>query len=113
MNEFVGKLRKGIIKGDGDLTIEFEQFISKCRGSVIVEKKQYTEHFSMPNQIIFECEEDLTVYLLTFEEVDQMKVILPVIRRVMPTIIANEIIGVAPMTGPIGAMRILRDRYNV
>ena len=28
------------------------------------------------------------------------KVILPVIRRVMPTVIANEIIGVQPMTGP-------------
>ena len=29
------------------------------------------------------------------------KVILPVIRRVMPTVIANEIIGVQPMTGPV------------
>ena len=30
------------------------------------------------------------------------KVILPVIRRVMPTVIANEIVGVQPMTGPVG-----------
>mgnify|MGYP003346963958 FL=1 len=29
------------------------------------------------------------------------RVILPVIRRVMPTVIANEIIGVQPMTGPV------------
>ena len=28
------------------------------------------------------------------------KVILPVIRRVMPTVIANELVGVQPMTGP-------------
>jgi hypothetical protein len=30
------------------------------------------------------------------------RVILPVIRRVMPTVIANEIVGVQPMTGPVG-----------
>jgi len=30
------------------------------------------------------------------------KVILPVIRRVMPTVIANELVGVQPMTGPVG-----------
>ena len=29
------------------------------------------------------------------------RVILPVIRRVMPTVIANEIVGVQPMTGPV------------
>lgn len=39
------------------------------------------------------------------------KVILPVIRRVMPTVIANEIIGVQPMTGPIGQIHTLRVRY--
>ena len=30
------------------------------------------------------------------------RVILPVIRRVMPTVIANELVGVQPMTGPVG-----------
>ena len=39
------------------------------------------------------------------------KVILPVIRRVMPTVIANEIIGVQPMTGPVGQIHTLRVRY--
>ena len=29
------------------------------------------------------------------------KVVLPIIRRVMPTVIANEIVGVQPMTGPV------------
>ena len=29
------------------------------------------------------------------------RVILPVIRRVMPTVIANEIVGVQPMQGPV------------
>jgi len=39
------------------------------------------------------------------------KVILPVIRRVMPSVIANEIIGVQPMTGPVGQIHTLRVRY--
>jgi hypothetical protein len=39
------------------------------------------------------------------------KVILPIIRRVMPTVIANEIIGVQPMTGPVAQIHTLRVRY--
>lgn len=39
------------------------------------------------------------------------KVMLPLIRRVMPTVIANEIIGVQPMTGPVGQIHTLRARY--
>lgn len=40
------------------------------------------------------------------------KVILPVIRRVMPTVIANELVGVQPMTGPVGQIHTLRVRYS-
>ena len=40
------------------------------------------------------------------------KVILPVIRRVMPTVIANEIIGIQPMTGPVAQIHTLRVRYS-
>ena len=39
------------------------------------------------------------------------RVILPVIRRVMPTVIANELVGVQPMTGPVGQIHTLRVRY--
>lgn len=39
------------------------------------------------------------------------RVILPVIRRVMPTVIANEIIGVQPMTAPVSQIHTLRLRY--
>jgi hypothetical protein len=39
------------------------------------------------------------------------KVMLPLIRRVMPTVIANEIMGVQPMTGPVGQIHTLRVRY--
>ena len=39
------------------------------------------------------------------------RVILPVIRRVMPTVIANELVGVQPMDGPIAQIHTLRVRY--
>ena len=39
------------------------------------------------------------------------KVILPVLRRVMPTVIANEIMGVQPLTGPVGQIHTLRIQY--
>ena len=39
------------------------------------------------------------------------RVILPVIRRVMPTVIANEIVGVQPMQGPVSQIHTLRVRY--
>jgi hypothetical protein len=35
-----------------------------------------------------------------------------VIRRVMPTVIANELVGVQPMTGPVGQIHTLRVRYS-
>lgn len=39
------------------------------------------------------------------------KVMLPLLRRVMPTVIANEIVGVQPMTSPVGQINTLRVRY--
>jgi hypothetical protein len=40
------------------------------------------------------------------------KVMLPLIRRVMPSVIANELVGVQPMTGPVGQIHTLRTRYS-
>ena len=39
------------------------------------------------------------------------KVIFPMIRRIMPTIIANELVGVQPMTGPTGLISSIRYMY--
>jgi len=38
-------------------------------------------------------------------------IILPLIKRVTPGIIANEIIGVQPMTGPVSDIKTLKVRY--
>ena len=40
------------------------------------------------------------------------RVILPVIRRVMPTVIANDLVGVQPMSGPVSQIHTLRVRYG-
>jgi hypothetical protein len=45
------------------------------------------------------------------EKIDLSKIILPLFRRVMPTIIANEIIGVQPMTAPVGIASSLKSQY--
>jgi hypothetical protein len=40
------------------------------------------------------------------------KVILPIIRRVLPNVIANELIGVQPMPGPVAQIMTLRYVYG-
>lgn len=40
------------------------------------------------------------------------KVILPILRRVLPNVIANEIVGVQPLQGPVGQITTLRYTYG-
>ena len=42
----------------------------------------------------------------------RQKVLLPLIRHVMPNIIANDIIGVSPMRGPTNQIHTLRTRFG-
>jgi hypothetical protein len=39
------------------------------------------------------------------------KIMLPMIRRIIPGTIATELVGVQPMTGPVGLVYTLRHRY--
>lgn len=50
----------------------------------------------------FKLKSKAMLFKLSWEECEpsQLNVIIPLIRRVMPNIIANEILGVQPMTGP-------------
>lgn len=43
---------------------------------------------------------------------DVVKVLLPIIRRVMPSIIAQHLVGVQPMTAPTGSIYTLKTRYD-
>jgi len=40
------------------------------------------------------------------------KVILPVLRRVMPNVIANDLVGVQPLQGPVAQINTLRHTYT-
>lgn len=40
------------------------------------------------------------------------QVVLPLIRRVLPGVIANEIVGVQPLSGPFGQIQTLRFKYQ-
>ena len=40
------------------------------------------------------------------------KILIPMIRRTFPELISNEIVGVQPMSGPVGLAFALRYRYN-
>lgn len=40
------------------------------------------------------------------------QVLISQIRRVMPSIIANDILGVQPMSGPVGDIFTMRGNYN-
>ena len=39
------------------------------------------------------------------------KVMMPLIKRVMPTVMAHELVGVQPLTGPSGTITTMRIRY--
>jgi hypothetical protein len=39
------------------------------------------------------------------------KVMMPLIKRVMPTVMAHELVGVQPLTGPSGLITTMRVRY--
>ena len=45
-----------------------------------------------------------------FQRFDQ--IVGPLVRRVMPAVIAMELVGVQPLTGPTGAVRTVRARYS-
>ena len=82
----------------GDFTSGYEvtdEFLKWTKNSSVTEWKID----SIKQNIIFQNENDAALYLLTWTEefVDKFPpnvVLMPIIRRVMPEIIANEIIGV-------------------
>lgn len=49
---------------------------------------------------------------LSFELRALGKVIMPILRRVMPSVIANDLVGVQPMSGPSAQIFTLKHRYG-
>ena len=43
---------------------------------------------------------------------DFQRIVIPMIRKIIPTMIANEIIGVQPMQGPVEKIRTLKAKFT-
>jgi hypothetical protein len=68
-------------------------------------------------QVKFRGERDAVLFKMYFGDViftpfAYNSVILPIFRRVMPSIIANEILGVSPMCAPVGSIFALKAKYR-
>lgn len=66
----------------------------------------------------FRCERDAVLFKMFFanfvmNDTQRFRsVVIPLIRRAMPGIIAADIIGCSPMTGPVSSIFRLRTRYR-
>lgn len=49
---------------------------------------------------------------LTTDIADFKKIVMPLTRRIFPNLIANDLVSVQPMTGPVGLAYALRYRYK-
>lgn len=93
------------------VTSDFFQWASEMlEGSYQIEN---FDNYQRPVNLIFDREHDAVAYELAWQEpwTAINTVMLNTIRRVMPTIIANDIIGVSPMTGPVTQIFSLNPRY--
>jgi hypothetical protein len=81
---------------------------------------QTWEQFKWPSfiQVKFRSNRDATLFKLFFsgeiitDEQKLNRVLISLVRRAMPNVIAYDICGVQPMTGPTAAIFALRVRYR-
>lgn len=48
---------------------------------------------------------------ISIEKIEQQKMLLPLIRKVIPSVIATELVGVQPMSEPAGLVFSMREKY--
>lgn len=92
---FKAELRKHVAAGWYEFTPEFTSWASMM----------FTGPYKMGKDghgycIEFEHEDDLISYNLVYTEPLFSKDTIPIMRRVMPTIIAKDILGVSPFNAP-------------
>lgn len=99
-------IRAHVLDSDLNWSPEFESWAElTLKGAY--ELKQESVKWS----VWFELEEDAIAYNLTWCEsvYTHPKVIIPLLRRVIPTIIAYDILGVSPLTAPAKWSTIPKD----
>lgn len=60
------------------------------------------ERFGVPERMPIAQERDIANF---------RKILIPMIRRIIPEVLAKDIVGVQPMTGPVGEIFALKWRY--
>lgn len=72
MMNFKSKIRKNVIKAYNEFTDEFLEFKTRCQGNIEIENKNNESELYrlIPKYLIFEFEEDVVLYQLTFEETE-------------------------------------------
>ena len=97
-----------------------DQLLQNTRDFLVEQKNEMDKHETIPNDIWLGEDDPWINILISIKKKYGLppyneplnKVILPVLRRVMPQIIANEILGVQPMNGPPAQIFALRQRYG-
>lgn len=117
--ERIGELRK-LLKG-WDLKAEKDYIFSVKSTYDFDRMKSFGGVICMEAVISFKSSDKATLFKLSWAECEPTrsdrvrylnKVVLPVIRRVMPSIIAHDIIGVQPMTTPAAQVHSLKVKYG-
>lgn len=117
--KYVGTLRHYIYGMGFYLTQERKNDLETVLATFEITKYRLSFEPHLKSFISFRRKRDAMLFKLTWIECEApdvidlglKKVILPVIRRVMPSVIAHDIIGVSPMTGPVNSIASLRARY--
>lgn len=93
---FKTDLRQGVVNSQYEETEEFKSWACEVlKGECVI------IHEALGHRVCFEHEEDLIAYALAWSEPFQLpKFVIPKFRRVMPTIMVNDIMGVSPMSAP-------------
>lgn len=77
--EYKTKIRKDVLATHDTFTESFQQFAENCRGKIEIgkhERESNTSWVSLPTEIIFEYEEDLVSYLLIFDEMENIFIVM-------------------------------------
>ena len=96
--------------GKAEFWVGFKEYsIDELRDIHFINVSQYPPYF-------LSAQDEVNYYFFVDSETSKFRkigrVILPIIRNVYPSMLANEIIGVQPMTGPESQIFTLRARYG-
>jgi hypothetical protein len=84
------------------------EVMDTCLDNVLKENVRFASNMNRAN--LFENASAQATSAANIAALNQ--VVLPLIRRVLPGVIANEIVGVQPLSGPFGQIQTLRFKYQ-